>query len=145
MAGNGVVWKPSEMVLADEDILMNWDVTSDSLAAWLAVKLNAQHLVLVKSDLSRYQHQTEISVDALARDHLVDPCFATYLNGQVFNTWIMDKKDDGVLKQGVDFDKGPLAALKVRGGIVYQRQKGGHDTIYTACHVYPLLFKCPGF
>ena len=108
-----IVWKPSEMVLADEDIVMNWDVTSDSLAAWLAAKLNAQHLILVKSDLSRYQHQTEISVDALVRDHFVDPCFATYLNGQVFNTWIMDKKDDGVLKQGVDFDKGPLAALKV--------------------------------
>lgn len=108
-----IVWKPSEMVLADESIAMNWDVTSDSLAAWLAAKLNAQHLVLVKSDLSRYERQTEISVDVLVRDQLVDACFATYLKGQVFNTWIIDKQHDGVLKRDLDFDKGPLAALKV--------------------------------
>ncbi len=109
-----IVWKPSEMVLADEGIAMNWDVTSDSLAAWLATKLNAQHLILIKSDLSRYQDKTEVSVDSLVRDQLVDASFATYLKGQLFNTWVLDKENDNVLRAGVDFDKGPLAALKVR-------------------------------
>jgi hypothetical protein len=44
-----IVWKPSPMVLADKDLPMNWDLTSDSLAAWLATKLNAKHLLVVKS------------------------------------------------------------------------------------------------
>ncbi len=43
-----IVWLPSRMVLADETIPKNWDVTSDSLAAWLADRLGAEELVLVK-------------------------------------------------------------------------------------------------
>jgi aspartokinase-like uncharacterized kinase len=44
-----IVWLPSSMVLADEHITQSWDVTSDSLAAWLAMRMNAKHLVLVKA------------------------------------------------------------------------------------------------
>ena len=43
-----IVWLPSAMLLADESIPKTWDVTSDSLAAWLAVKVGAERLVLVK-------------------------------------------------------------------------------------------------
>jgi len=43
-----IIWMPSHMVLADETIPKNWEVTSDSLAAWLACKLGADRLVLVK-------------------------------------------------------------------------------------------------
>jgi aspartokinase-like uncharacterized kinase len=63
------------MVLADERIATNWDVTSDSLAAWLAAKLNSQHLVLVKSDLSKYENQLEEKVEVLMRDGLLDASF----------------------------------------------------------------------
>ena len=41
-----IVWLPSHMVFADDSIPQSWDVTSDSLAAWLAKKLNAKQLVL---------------------------------------------------------------------------------------------------
>lgn len=44
-----IVWLPSSMVLADEHIIESWDVTSDSLAAWLAMRMKAKHLVLVKA------------------------------------------------------------------------------------------------
>ncbi len=44
-----IVWLPSVMVLADENIARNWEVTSDSLAAWLAKRIKAMHLVLVKA------------------------------------------------------------------------------------------------
>lgn len=44
-----VVWLPSHMVLADERIPASWSVTSDSLAIWLAGKIGAERLVLVKS------------------------------------------------------------------------------------------------
>ncbi|HEY7985925.1 MAG TPA: uridylate kinase [Methylophilaceae bacterium] len=44
-----IVWLPSVMVLADEKIPKTWDVTSDSLAAWLAKRIKPRHLVLVKA------------------------------------------------------------------------------------------------
>lgn len=44
-----VIWMPSETVLSAPDIAANWNVTSDSLAAWLTKKLDAARLVLVKS------------------------------------------------------------------------------------------------
>ncbi|MCX7627060.1 MAG: uridylate kinase [Methylophilaceae bacterium] len=43
-----MVWLPSQMVMGDETIPKSWEVTSDSLAAWLAAKLEASHLILVK-------------------------------------------------------------------------------------------------
>ena len=43
-----IIWMPSHMALADESIPMNWEVTSDSLSAWLAHKIGADRLVLVK-------------------------------------------------------------------------------------------------
>lgn len=43
------VWMPSTMVLADLSIPQSWEVTSDSLSAWLATRLGASTLVLVKS------------------------------------------------------------------------------------------------
>jgi len=38
-AGLTAVWMPTRMVLADPRIAASWDITSDSLAAWLAGKL----------------------------------------------------------------------------------------------------------
>jgi dihydroneopterin aldolase len=49
LAGGKVpVWLPAQMVLADADIPQSWDVTSDSLAAWLAGRIGAERLILVK-------------------------------------------------------------------------------------------------
>jgi len=42
------VWSPAKMVLGAPDIPESWDVTSDSLAAWLAGKIDAQRILLVK-------------------------------------------------------------------------------------------------
>jgi len=42
------VWAPAAMVLAAEEIPASWDVTSDSLAAWLAGKIGATRVLLVK-------------------------------------------------------------------------------------------------
>ena len=43
------VWMVSTMALAERGMPESWDVTSDSLAAWLARRLGAGKLVLVKS------------------------------------------------------------------------------------------------
>jgi aspartokinase-like uncharacterized kinase len=43
------VWLPGEQVLASPAIAADWSVTSDSLAAWLASRCDADRLLLVKS------------------------------------------------------------------------------------------------
>lgn len=48
-AGRRAVWLPAAMALADPDIPRDWSMTSDALAAWLAGRLGARGLVLVKS------------------------------------------------------------------------------------------------
>nr|WP_205741588.1 aspartate kinase [Hansschlegelia quercus] len=47
-AGRPTIWCPAAMAL-DADLPRSWDVTSDSLALWLATALGAPGLVLVKS------------------------------------------------------------------------------------------------
>ena len=46
--GEVPVWSPAAMVLAAGEIAASWDVTADSLAAWLAGQIGAAHLLLVK-------------------------------------------------------------------------------------------------
>jgi aspartokinase-like uncharacterized kinase len=42
------VWLPDDSLLSESTLLPNWDLSSDSLALWLASKLNAKQLLLVK-------------------------------------------------------------------------------------------------
>lgn len=123
-----IVWLPSKMVCADETIPTNWEVTSDSLAAWLAVKLNAQHLVLVKSaDLSEHlkpklpqlihhfddgsSHQ--IALQTLVDNGLVDAALKTFVIGKHFSTWVINKLAYKAFEAGIDTDKLSGAALLV--------------------------------
>ncbi len=46
--GRPVVWLPWELAGRDETIEASWEITSDSLALWLAHKLEAPLLLLVK-------------------------------------------------------------------------------------------------
>lgn len=47
---NGLsVWLPDESLLSEQDIPHSWDISSDSLSLWLASKLKAERLILVKS------------------------------------------------------------------------------------------------
>jgi aspartokinase-like uncharacterized kinase len=48
-AGHVPVWLPYAMVAEREDVEATWEVTSDSLALWLASALGAERLILVKS------------------------------------------------------------------------------------------------
>src|SRR3954451_12304903 len=67
------VWLPSRMVLAAAEIPRSWDVTSDSLAAWLAGELAADHLVLVKHAAARME------AEELAARGIVDPAFPHFV------------------------------------------------------------------
>lgn len=73
--GDTPVWLPEQLCLDNPEIPENWDVTSDSLAVWLAGHLGAEALALVK-------HATPGGVwdaAALAREGLVDSAFPGFM------------------------------------------------------------------
>lgn len=43
------VWLPAAMTLSEPSLCPSWDVTSDSIAAWLATRLGVRRLILIKS------------------------------------------------------------------------------------------------
>lgn len=47
--GHSVIWLPDARTLAATSIRASWDVTSDSLAVWLASQIRAEQLLLIKS------------------------------------------------------------------------------------------------
>jgi aspartokinase-like uncharacterized kinase len=74
--GGVPVWSATRMVLSARDIPWSWSVTSDSLAAWLAGRIGAKRVLLVKhvepsADLLRAE-------DVVARG-IVDPAFPRFL------------------------------------------------------------------
>jgi dihydroneopterin aldolase len=75
--GDVPVWLPSAMALDDPEIPESWDVTSDSLAAWLGRILEAKRLVLVKSAAA----PAALEPAALAARGLVDRAFPRFLAG----------------------------------------------------------------
>ena len=79
--GKTPVWLPAPMVLAAPDIAASWDVTSDSLAAWVAGKVDAARLLLVKSCALPARSD---SAQALVDAGIVDACFARFVNGRRF-------------------------------------------------------------
>jgi aspartokinase-like uncharacterized kinase len=75
--GRVPVWSPTAMVLRTPDIPASWDVTSDSLAAWLAGQIGARRLLLVKHG-GPFEGRVR-AADLVARD-VVDRAFPRFLN-----------------------------------------------------------------
>ncbi len=70
------VWMPYRMAIKTADVPASWDVTSDTLAAWLALRVGARRLSLVKSVRL---HVDEISASALSECGVTDPAFAGFV------------------------------------------------------------------
>lgn len=83
------------MVLADAEIHESLGVTSDSLVLWLAARLNASGVLLVKSaalpnaDLGR--------IADLQLDGLVDQVFHLYASGLTCPVWLAQRERDDIL------------------------------------------------
>jgi len=73
-AGGIPVWLPSAMALQAIEVPASWDATSDSLSAWLAAKMGAPRLLLVKS----CDCADGALVEDLAMDDVVDPLFPLF-------------------------------------------------------------------
>ncbi|MBL8707541.1 MAG: uridylate kinase [Rhodospirillales bacterium] len=87
------VWSPGAMCFADmrgaRQIAQTWDMTSDSLAAWLAGRLRADHLVLVKSA----PPPRGADMKALVRRGLVDRAFPRYAAAGRFGLSVVWRED----------------------------------------------------
>jgi len=70
-----VAWRPSAMALGRPDLPESWELTSDSLACWLAEELCARGLVLVNS---AEPPGNDRSPQALAAAGYVDPAFPEF-------------------------------------------------------------------
>ena len=76
---------PYAMVVDAKAIRASWDVSSDSLAAWLGSHLGAEHLVLVKS-VRPAKHG--VAATQLSQRGIVDAAFADYLSPQLKAWWL---------------------------------------------------------
>ena len=102
-AGQAAVWMPTRMVLADPAIAASWDITSDSLAAWLAGKLRASRLVLVKS----VAVTNGATAADLARRGIVDPAFPAYLGRSAAEGWCIDDARPDAMATALEGVRGP--------------------------------------
>jgi 5-(aminomethyl)-3-furanmethanol phosphate kinase len=69
---NVACWAPAHMALAAA-LPKSWEVTSDTLSAWLASELRAEKLLLIKS--VDVEAEPEVAVADLVDSKIVDPLF----------------------------------------------------------------------
>ena len=84
--GRPVLWDPIPLAL-DPAIPQGWDVTSDSLAAWLAQRLGAAHLILVKQVARQLP---PLSSAMLAEHGIVDPGISAMAR-TIAAAWLADR------------------------------------------------------
>jgi dihydroneopterin aldolase len=95
--GDVPVWSPEPMARAAA-LPETWDLTSDSLAAWLAGALGAGQLVLVKH--GRFEAAAVGAHDLAARE-VVDPLFPLYLQDSGARAWLAAPTDSARLAEGL--------------------------------------------
>lgn len=97
-AGRLAVLAPSALLLALDPLPHCWQITSDSIAAWLAGHAGIRLLVLLKSVTGVYQPNEQgnapallrrVSRQSLAGEDIVDPCFGQLLPPTT-HCWIID-------------------------------------------------------
>ena len=95
------VWMPARMALTADDVARSWDVTSDSLAAWLAGRLGANRLFLVKHVPLR---SGRVRCDDLVAKGVVDNAFARHLRSSQLEAFLFAPSDQeaalGAIRDG---------------------------------------------
>ncbi|RUU28632.1 (5-formylfuran-3-yl)methyl phosphate synthase [Mesorhizobium sp. M6A.T.Ce.TU.016.01.1.1] len=116
--GKVPVWLPSSLALPAPDIPASWDMTSDSLAAWLAGKLGAKALLLIKQTGAFFGSDT---IDGLTARGIVDAGFAAMLpNGVDFH--LAGPKD--AAEAGALLASGDLPGIAIAAPIRPARKAG---------------------
>ena len=95
--GKVPVWSPEAMARAAA-LPETWDLTSDSLSAWLAGALGARALVLVKH--GRFAGRA-LDAHDLATRGTVDPLFPHYLKASGARAWLAPPTGSAGLAEGL--------------------------------------------
>jgi 5-(aminomethyl)-3-furanmethanol phosphate kinase len=83
-AGQIPIWLPTKMILAAPEVPETWELTSDSLAAWLAGILGARRLLLIKS----VDQTVPVTASDLAANKIVDPLFPRFAAQSRAEVWL---------------------------------------------------------
>lgn len=86
-----VIWSPDIIELDNAGIEASWDITSDSLAAWLAKTLSATELILIKSAAI----DASLSLHQLAEQNIVDKAFCDFIAQAAFKIQIINAQSWG--------------------------------------------------
>ena len=83
-----VIWSPNIVELDKAAIQASWDITSDSLAAWLAKALSATELILVKSA----NIDANLSLEQLAKQNVIDKGFCDLVIQATFKILVVNQQ-----------------------------------------------------
>jgi aspartokinase-like uncharacterized kinase len=97
-SGRSTVWLPDLSLIDDAGIPASWEVTSDSLAAWLAGRLSAANLLLVKSAAIP---SGAASYGELLAQGMVDDAFEYFSAGAAFAAWLGHRQDHPRAREGL--------------------------------------------
>ena len=84
---------PFKMINPCQDVSINWNLTSDSLAIWLADKLNVEHTMLVKSVSASNTDYGNAKARQLSESEMVDKDFPEFVKKSESAIWWLDKTD----------------------------------------------------
>ena len=101
------VWLPFKMITQCQKLSSNWNLTSDSLALWLANQLNAEHTLLVKSLSVSGMNSRQLSELGM-----VDEDFPEFVNKLESGLWWLDQNDMNDLKKLLKKNDKPEDYLK---------------------------------
>jgi aspartokinase-like uncharacterized kinase len=82
-----VIWSPDITELALSEVKESWDVTSDSLAAWLATQLTVNELILVKS----VKIPQKTSIQQMQKQGIVDQAFNEYALNSIYKITLINQ------------------------------------------------------
>jgi len=74
-----MIWQPDITELDAAGVEASWDVTSDSLSAWLAGAIHANRLIILKST----PVAVSSPIDALQHADIVDPAFHRFIAADI--------------------------------------------------------------
>lgn len=92
------VWMPVGMVLEAEEIAPTWEVTSDSLAAWLGGRIGADRLFLIKHTPAL---AARTAAEELAALGIVDAAFPHYLRKSSMRAFVLGPCDHDAVSAAI--------------------------------------------
>jgi 5-(aminomethyl)-3-furanmethanol phosphate kinase len=84
-----LIWSPDIDELNNAGIAATWDITSDSLAAWLANTLSADELIVIKSAVIN----ETLSLAQLAERGIIDNGFCERVANSTFTVRVINQQD----------------------------------------------------